>query len=172
MGSALGAATLNGCDRALEAFGDRSEKFVVAYSKLMGGFIEGLPVGQRDFRTLCDRPPVCDGLFVDESGGSHFDSDESNESLLPVQREFKHMLDRIFWLLKVGRVGESCRQAFIRDFVGNGLLTINEFNVLMDHFSREDRHICSFKELARLLDSQENSSEKSGKRSKVKCVIS
>lgn len=171
MGSPLGAATLNACDRALEAFGDRSEKLVVAYSKLMGGFIAGLPVGQRDFRTLCNRPPICNGLFVDESGGSHYDSEESNEGLLPVQREFKQMLDRIFWLLKIGRVNESCEQAFIRDFVDNGLLTMNEFVALMEQFSQDEHPVCSFKELAQLLDSQQNSSEKSGKRSQRKCVI-
>lgn len=172
MGSPLGEATLNACQLALSEFGDRSEKFLVACSKLLGGFIAGLPEGQRDFRTLCSMPPVCEGLFADESGRSFYDSDDSDEGLLPVQREFNQLLDRIVLLFKVGRLSESCQQAFIRDFVAIGLLTINEFDVLMYQFSRDERHICSFKELARLLDSQENSSEKSGKRSQRRCVIS
>lgn len=172
MGSALGAATLNACDRTLQVFGDRSEKFVVAYSKLMGDFIAGLPAGQRDFRTLCNRPPVCDGLFVDESGGAYCDSGESEEGLLPLQREFKQMLDRIIFLFKLGRQSESCRQAFIRDFVDTGLLTINEFGVLMDQFSRDERTLGSFEDLASLLDKQDDPSVKPEKRSQRKCVIS
>lgn len=172
MGSALGEATLNACDYALLEFGDRSEKFLTAYSNLLGGFIARLPAGQRDFRTLCSALPVCDGLFADESGGSFYDSDDSEEGLLPAQRKLLELLDRVTLLFKIGRLSESGRQAFIRDFVDAGLLTINEFDVLMDQFSREGRQICSFKELGRFLDSQENASEKAVKRSKRKCVIS
>lgn len=172
MASALGEATLNACESALHEFGDRSEQFIIAYSRLLGGFIAGLPAGQKDFRTLCNRPPVCEGLFVDESGRSYCDSEESNEGLLPVQRELKQMLDRIVLLLKAGRVSERCQQAFIRDFFDTGLLERDEFDALMSQFSHDESHVCSFREFANLLDNKENSREKSAKRSQRKCVIS
>lgn len=172
MGSPLGAATLDACECALHEFGGRSEKFVVAYSKLLGGFVAGLPVGQRDFRTLCRLPLGTHVLFTDESGASDDRSDDSDFGLLPVQRELKQMPDWIFSLLKLGRLVESGRQAFIRDFVGNALLTMSEFDVLMNELSRDEGSICSFKELATALACKEHQGETSAKRSQRKCVIS
>ncbi len=166
MQSDLGAMTLDACEEALQLWHSRPEKFLVAYSRLLGGFIAAMPVGHRHFRRICNESfiechePICPALV----------SNDPAENLLIDHKSAKEILRKILYLLNVGHASTSCRQAFLADFVDGGLLVKEEFDALMDLFSRGG-HVRSFSELAAMLEDL-GRNDKAGNRSRRKCVIS
>ncbi len=176
MGSLFGKATLDACDIALSRFGARSKKFLNSCSRLFGTFIAGLPARQRDFRTLSCTLPVLNGLFwsgdESESVRQGYESDDSIDGLTPAQISTKEMLERIFNLLQKGHASESCKNAFIRDFVNNGFMTEHEFARLIKEFSEGNLYVSSFSQFAAMLDDEKAVNRKPVKESKRKCVIS
>lgn len=170
MSSLLGTVTLNACDGFIRSYRAESEDFIAAYAALLGDWIATLPSGERDFKTLCD------GLYDQRDVYNRYSDSEGSDDdgRSPEQKLMKEMLGKIFYLLYVGQVSKSCKQAFLDSFVRNGLMTAEELDFLMSEFAKGSG-IYNFHDLANELkgdDRSESEAKAPSRKSKQQCVIS